>query len=144
MKLHEEKKNMITCRLSNTQTTIAETNIDEIVKLDKIACQIGKDLTLINNGIKIGKGIKYVKVNGQIGLQWNSPSSANLIIRVAHNGHSIINGYGNKCNANWPDSAILTNYLIEVKEGDTIDMRFNGIKGSIINSIMTFLTVEAL
>ena len=144
MKVPEENKNIITCRLSNTQTTTSETNTDEIVKIDKIACQVGKELSLVNNSIRIGKGIRYVKVNGQIGLQWNSPSSANLILRLSHNGQSVINGYGNKCNANWPDSVMLSNYLIEVKDGDTIDMKFNGVKGSIINSIMTFLTVEAL
>ena len=119
-----------------------------IIPLDKYL-RIGKKLSLINNKVVIGKGVKKVLCSCLIN-SWNNTKTAKDGC-IYHNGKNIsftamytMEGYQNQT------AHTVANCLVEVNEGDTIDLRFNtgGDSGTITilgdGGVGCFLTVEVV
>lgn len=118
------------------------------IPLDK-SLKIGNKLQLLNNKVKIGKGVKKVLCSCLVN-SWNSDKTGKDAC-IYHNNNNIcftaiytMNAYQNQT------AHSVANCLIEVKEGDTIELKFNigGDTGEITilgdNGKGCFLTVEVV
>lgn len=129
---------------TNTNFTINAAWNYQTIPLDKIRTQIGTRLTFVNNGIKIGAGVKRVRVSGNgmmcgiIGQQ---------ILLLTHNNTTISTGYAHPPGTgNWSVIS-LSPITIDVKEGDMIYLKYGaGTTGTlkIAGGMYSYLTVDGV
>ncbi len=139
-------KEAITCSLSSNASITTTRNYEAVqIKLDRINYTVGENLTLQNGAIKIGKNIKRVLVNGNIG---SSGSTTMFGLTIYKNDTAVFNAFivpasGSSC------SLSASPFVIDVEEGDTISMSLyinnTGSKTVLAyDGTSTYLTVQSL
>lgn len=135
------EKNIIEVRLSENFTKT--TNASEKIPFDKVFRKVGVGLSLVDGKVVIGKGIRYVKISGQISIT-NTSTASKLTIQLRKNTTGTISE--NLMYSNQPYTQVhAIPRLIDVKENDTIEMLVNSAIGDILpaNSNV-YLMVEAI
>jgi hypothetical protein len=111
---------------------------------DTVKTDIGNKLKFENNSIKIGSGVKYVRVNANI---MTSGIANHQIAGITHNGESVSRGYYRATNASYYGVIALTPIILEVAEDDTIALEYGAATTgtmTISGGNYTYLTVEAI
>jgi hypothetical protein len=138
-------RSIITAHLSSN-LTISTAQLYTQIPLDK-ELSIGNGLTVSNNAIKIGAGVKYVKVN--VNVAWTSiQTSVNKHIRIKRNNDVV--GWNTSCGLDAGNlNMVLADRIISVSEGDLLTLyaysnTANDIvyAGSSANGWQTYITVE--
>lgn len=109
------QRDFIEVSLSKEQIVTSISNTD--VKFDKTNVKIGENLILSNGKIKIGKGIKYVKISYTL---WLENPTGYVSHHIAKNGENItynIDPYLDGITS-WHTST--ASCIVEVSEGDLI------------------------
>lgn len=137
-----QTKNVIFCKcLEDTSITIAEsaTNLPLTIK----KC-IGNGFSLVNgNAIKVGTGIKYVKVSANLRCK-SSIANTRVGIQPTHNDTYISSNAFNCITANTSYGGSLGPILLEVVEGDLICLNAYIQSGVTVDNSYTNITVEAV
>lgn len=138
------KRNILEVGLSKEQKITSISNTD--VQFDIINIQVGEDLTLENGKIKIGKGIKYVKVNYTL---WLENPTGYVSHHITKNGVGITYNIDPllDINSTWHTSNGST--IIEVSEGDLIGIQVRFATANTNNKLSHYansnrLIVEAI
>ena len=137
-------KNVITAGMSDN-LTLSVTG-DTVVPLAIAKTQLGNKLSVANNRIYIGAGISKILVSAQVYVnrsQGNDHGAFNIQLRK--NGSQIADstnsGMANIGNV----SRNITPILINVSEGDYIDLVYYGYASDVIRSETgTYVTIEAV
>lgn len=111
---------------------------------DALQLKLGNKLTFENGAIKIGEGVKYVKISANA----MTNGIANYqIVNIALNGTYKATGYYRATNASYYGTIGLSPVVIEVAEGDEISLTYGaGATGSLViaGGTTTYLTVEVI
>ncbi len=100
-------------------------------------------LTLENNGIKIGKGIKRILVSGNVFGNAQGINTSYLWIYIKKNDEVVSNALSNP--SSWFTSTVLSPNLIDVQEGDVITLwKEDDVATHIRSKAYTYLTVEVI
>ncbi len=100
-------------------------------------------LTLENNGIKIGKGIKKILVSGNVFGNAQEINTSYLWIHIKKNDEIVCNALSNP--SSWFTSTVLSPNLIDVQEGDVITLwKEDDVATHIRSKAYTYLTVEVI
>lgn len=137
-----EPKNIITLKLDNTLTCVS--GVYTHINLSLYNGQ-GDKLTCENGYVKVGKGITKVRVSGQAKFETGAEGAKHIHIDV--NETTVAWNYGSCIEVGQNVDAIVTPFVLDVKEGDLIDLKYyanNKDKVSGHNTCYTFLTVEAV
>lgn len=114
--------------------------------LDTKTIQDTGELTLYNNGIKIGKDISKVKLSARIGLDgYREVGEVDMIIYKNNSG--VVAVYGTNLKAEYKQELVLMPILLTCKEGDVFYLYFskNSNKSlNILEGISTNLSIEAV
>lgn len=111
---------------------------------DTLQLKLGNKLTFENGAIKIGEGVKYVKISAN--AMTNGVANYQ-IVNIALNGTYVSTGYYRATNASYYGTIGLTPVVIEVAEGDEISLTYGtGATGSLViaGGTCTYLTVEVI
>lgn len=141
------EKNIVSAYLGS-DTTLTSTN-RTMLKVNKTACKVGNRLTITDNGVKIGAGVRYVKVGGNAYFYTgtiNAMKTATICKYKASDGSLteavVVNIRPTVQNIHIP----LPEKVFEVAEGDAVRLYITGASGDLIKSYHngTFLTVEVM
>lgn len=131
--------------------TVSATNAYTKVPLSKSVASSSNRLTFSDNSIRIGEGISFVKVSGQVLLKCGS-TNGNRHVRLQTVSGSTTTSHAWGCvygNATYNVAYTLPSILIPVKEGDylrlvyyTSDAADSMASGSAANGWQTYMTVE--
>ena len=105
----------------------------------------GDKLTCENGYVKIGKGITKVRVSGQAKFETGSEGAKHIHIDV--NETTVAWNYGPCIEVGQNVDAIVTPFVVDVKEGDLIDLKYYAASSDKVSghyTCYTFLTVEAI
>lgn len=111
---------------------------------NKVQTNLGNKLTFENGAVKIGEGVKHVKVSSN--TMFNGIAT-HLITNITHNGSNVSAGYYRATGTAHFGIVALTPIILEVAEGDTIYLTYGaGATGdlTIAGGNCTYLTVEVL
>lgn len=111
---------------------------------DSVKTTIGDKLTFENNAIKIGAGVKYVRVSANAML---NGVTGDKVIMITKNSTIISQGYSRLATANHYGVISLTPITIPVTEGDLIMLKYgSSVTGTLViaGGVYTYLTVEAI
>lgn len=111
---------------------------------DSVKTTIGDKLTFENNAIKIGAGVKYVRVSANAML---NGVTGDKVIMITKNSTIISQGYSRLATANHYGVISLTSIIIPVTEGDLIMLKYgSSVTGTLViaGGVYTYLTVEAI
>lgn len=114
------------------------------VVLDQADVQIGTGLIAENGYVRIGKGIKYVKVSASLSFNICTANDA-IYLAVFKNG-SIVNYIVIHAKNGYLHSESLVPFVVSVNEGDIIQMRTRNEAAArgILNEKTTYMTVESV
>lgn len=100
-------------------------------------------LTLSNNGIKIGKGIKKILVSGNVFGNVQGINTNYLWIYIKKNNEVVCNSLANP--SSWFTSTVISPRLVDVQEGDIITLYKEDDNATHIRpKAYTYLTVEVV
>lgn len=105
----------------------------------------GDKLTCENGYVKIGKGITKVRISGQAKFETGSEGAKHIHIDV--NETTVAWNYGPCIEVGQNVDAIVTPFVVDVKEGDLIDLKYYAASSDKVSghyTCYTFLTVEAV
>lgn len=106
----------------------------------------GDKLTNENGYVKIGKGVSKVKVSGA--AKFETSSTATKHIHIDKNDETIAWALINPASANLGAIPTITPVLVDVKEGDLIDLKYYTVTATDVieghRTCFTYLTVEAV
>ncbi len=106
----------------------------------------GDKLTNENGYVKIGKGVSKVKVSGA--AKFETTSTATKHLHIDKNDETIAWALINPASANLGAIPTITPVLVDVKEGDLIDLKYYTVTATDIieghYTCFTYLTVEAV
>ena len=128
------------------EQTIIATNFQNIKINCELDLSIGNKLTYENYSIKIGKGVKFVKVSGAIFLNNKSGSSSSYALgKIAKNGEDVAHtiAFSNSVFISTP----IAEKLIEVKEDDVFNLYIELSEGQAVTRgdyCSTYLKVEVV
>lgn len=105
---------------SHTNIELTQTYTYSTLRFDTIESSYGSKLTYRNGDIVIGAGVKKVRVNANV---MNTGPVGTHIFAISHNDKMIATIYPYHCNATPYYSASITSKIIEVEEGDTIQLK---------------------
>jgi uncharacterized repeat protein (TIGR02543 family) len=136
-----------------SNATVSATGVYTQVPLSVSVTSSSNRLTLANNAIRIGEGMSYVKVSGQVLLKCGS-TNGNRHVRLQKTSGSTTTSYAWSCvygNSTYNVPYTLPSVVIPVKNGDylklvyyTSDSGDSMASGSSANGWQTYLTVEEL
>lgn len=99
-------------------------------------------LTLVNNGVKIGKGVKRIKVNGTFKIRF-SEEETNTGIYISKNGSVPIDIFYTTSKG-WVTHN-LTSQIFEVVENDIIScVIVSGISSNNVEIDLSYMTIEII
>lgn len=141
------RRNNIITAYTTSDMTAAGTVGGEVITLGN-SLKEGSALTLSNNAVVIGEGVSLVKVSAQISIQANSSNSADRRIAI-YKGSTVLTEIYRYIASGKKDVINISEALLEVSEGDSIDIRSSLFSGDIINGNgstrgRTYLTVEVI
>lgn len=133
------QKNIITASAEDNYTTTT-TGVEKLTLIE--TAKIGDKLEILDGGIKIGKGVRYVKATGQIFYSGGVNNGDVLGLYIFKNKATIKLAQEKATGAT---VLVLPEYLIEVAEGDIIYLyvRDSTNAGAMVNT-HSFLTVEVV
>ncbi len=129
-------------KYSFTATEFVQTKLT----LDTKTIQDTGELTLYNNGIKIGKGITKIKLSARIGVD-GYREVGEIDMGIFKNNSGLIGVYGTNLKAEYKQELVLMPILLTCEEGDVFYLYFskNSNKSlNILEGISTNLTIEAV
>ena len=137
--------NIMTIGLTDNKTfTISKAWAYTKLVCDTLQLKLGNKLTFENGAIKIGEGVKYVKISANA----MTNGIANYqIVNIALNGTYKATGYYRSTNASYYGTIGLSPVVIEVAAGDEISLTYGaGATGSLViaGGTTTYLTVEVI
>lgn len=137
--IRKEQKNIITASAEDNYTTTT-TGVEKLTLIE--TAKIGDKLEILDGGIKIGKGVKYIKATGQIFYSGGVNNGDVLGLYIFKNRATIKLAQEKATGAT---VLVLPEYLIEVAEGDIIYLyaRDSTNAGAMVNT-HSFLTVEVV
>lgn len=138
----------------STNTTLGVLNAYTKIPLDKNVLSTSGRLTMVDNSIRIGANIQYVKVSGQALIKFGSVAG-NRHVRIQKVSSSgTVTSIAWDCVYGTASSNTLypfTPAIVSVTEGDTFRIVFytsdtadSNVSGSAANGWQTYLTVEEL
>lgn len=137
--------NIMTIGLSANKTfTISTAWTYTKLVCDTLQLKLGNKLTFENGAIKIGEGVKCVKISANA---MTNGITNYQIVNIALNGTYKSTGYYRATNAGYFGTIGLTPVVIEVTKGDEISLTYGaGATGSLViaGGTTTYLTVEVI
>lgn len=139
------EKNIMTVGIKeNKNITISTTWSYSQLVCNEVQTRIGKKLTLENGAIKIGKGVKRVRVNANA---MTNGIANHQIINIALNGTNKATGYYRGTATGSFGVVSLSPIILDVVEGDIIGLTYGaGATGTLViaGGTCTYLTVEVI
>lgn len=137
--------NILTIGLAaNKSLTVSTTWAYSQLVCDTAMTKLGNKLSFSNGAIKVGSGVKRVRVSANA---MTSGIANYQIVNIALNGTYLSTGYYRATNASYYGSIGLTPIILEVKEGDTISITYGtGATGTltVAGGSCTYLTAEVI
>jgi hypothetical protein len=129
---------------SHTNIELTQTYTYSTLRFDTIESSYGSKLTYKNGEIVIGAGVKKVRVNANV---MNTGPIGTHIFSISKNNVMMATIYPYHYNATAYDSASITSKILEVNEGDTIQLKIGAnVTGTfkVGAKPYTWLTVEVV
>lgn len=137
----------------SSSTTVSATNAYTKVPLSTSVSSSGDRMTFVDNSIRIGEGISFVKVSGQVIFKCGS-TNGNRHARLQKVSGNTTSSYAWTCvygNATHNVAYTMPSVLVPVKEGDylrlvyyTSDAADSIASGSSANGWQTYMTAEEI
>lgn len=126
---------------------VEETKVSEILPLDKVESSNGDKLTLLSHAIKIGSGVKHIRISGNVYFYTGTVSgikTGSIFKNDREVINTIISVSGNT--AGGYQHMPIASKVISVSEGDLIKLLVQGTEGDRIRNYPqgTFLCVEVV
>lgn len=136
------EKNILSIRVS---TQYDQTTDKDMIKFGTIISSIGDKLTISNNGIRIGSGVKKVLINSNIILTKGNETSGDLMeTDLMKNGTQVLALNIINKTTNW-QTLNAPNLLIAVEEGDLLQIQlWNNNHAAARIYATSYLTVEVV
>ena len=137
----------------NANVTLGALNTYTKIPFDKLVISTSDRLTMTDGSIKIGKGIEYVKVCGQVLVKCGTVTGIRHARIQKVSGTTTTSIAWCVCNADASSNTVysLAPIIVSVKEGDllkivyyTSDTADSNVSGSTANGWQTYMTAEEL